>query len=79
MRNVTLVATQFACSSNYEENIKKADEIIKKAASKGGNVILLQELFERNYFCQIEDYSRFSYAQNDTIFVIKWLHTNLRI
>ncbi len=63
MRKVTLVATQMSCSSNYEENIKKADEIVRKAAAMGGNVILLQELFQRNYFCQIEDYSRFDFAE----------------
>ncbi|MBP3713123.1 MAG: N-carbamoylputrescine amidase [Bacilli bacterium] len=63
MRKVTLAATQFACTESYQDNIKKADEIIKKAAEKGANVILLQELFERKYFCQIEDYKRFEYAE----------------
>lgn len=63
MRNVTLAATQMACSKEYEENIKHATELIKKAKEKGANVILLQELFERNYFCQIEDYQRFEFAE----------------
>lgn len=63
MRKVKLCATQMSCSNNYEENIKKATEIVKKAALEGANVILLQELFERNYFCQIEDYSRFDFAE----------------
>ena len=63
MRNVTLAATQMACSQDYDENIKHATEMIKKAKEKGANVVLLQELFERNYFCQIEDYKRFDFAE----------------
>jgi len=63
MRKVTLCATQMKCTSNYDENIKHATEIVIKAAKQGANVILLQELFERKYFCQIEDYDRFEYAE----------------
>ncbi|MFA6830630.1 MAG: N-carbamoylputrescine amidase [Bacilli bacterium] len=60
---VTLAATQMACSKEYNENIKKATMIIEEAKKKGANVILLQELFERNYFCQVEDYDRFDFAE----------------
>lgn len=61
---VTLAATQMACSKDYDENIKKATKIVKEAKKQGADVILLQELFERRYFCQIEDYSRFSFAED---------------
>jgi N-carbamoylputrescine amidase len=37
--------------------------MVKNAKKKGADVILLQELFERNYFCQIEDYERFGFAE----------------
>lgn len=60
---VTLAATQMACSKNYDENIAHATKIIEEAKKRGANVILLQELFERNYFCQIEDYARFDFAE----------------
>lgn len=60
---VTLCATQMKCEEDYQTNIAHADEMIEKAAKKGANVILLQELFERKYFCQTEDYDRFSYAE----------------
>ncbi len=61
---VTLCATQMACQEEYEKNIAHADEMIKQAAvEKKANVILLQELFERKYFCQNEDYARFNYAE----------------
>ncbi len=60
---VTLAATQMACTDNYDENIKRADHLVREAKKQGGDVILLQELFERKYFCQIEDYERFSFAE----------------
>ncbi len=55
--------TQFAMSSNYDENIAKADSFIEIAAKDGANLVLLPELFQRHYFCQIEDYDLFSYAE----------------
>ena len=63
MRNVKLAATQFAMTSNIEENIEKAKEMVRKAAKEGANIILLPELFENLYFCQTEDYSRFGFAE----------------
>ena len=60
---VNLSATQMSCSKDYDENIKKATRMIKEAKKKQADVILLQELFERNYFCQIEDYERFAFAE----------------
>lgn len=60
---VKLAASQMACSRNYDENIKKATQFIREAKKQGVDMILLQELFERNYFCQIEDYSRFDFAE----------------
>ncbi len=56
--------TQFSMSENYEENIAKADSLIEKAAKEGANLILLPELFEGRYFCQVEDYRNFSLAEN---------------
>ena len=59
----TLAISQMSVSKDYEENIKKATQLIREAKSKGADLILLQELFERPYFCQIEDYERFDYAE----------------
>ena len=45
MRNVKVAVTQMACSEEHSENIEKAENLVRKAADQGANVILLQELF----------------------------------
>ncbi|MBP5216882.1 MAG: N-carbamoylputrescine amidase [Bacilli bacterium] len=55
---------QFSMSAVYEENIQKADRMIEKAAEEGASLLLLPELFEGLYFCQIEDYEKFALAEN---------------
>src|SRR5665647_2009413 len=54
MRNVKVAATQMSCSGSIAENIGKADVLVREAANKGAQIILLQELFETPYFCQKE-------------------------
>ena len=49
---VTVAATQMACSWNLEENIQRAEALVRKAASMGSQIILIQELFQAWYFCQ---------------------------
>ena len=48
---------------NYEKCIEKADEYIKNASKNGVDLLLLPELFEGLYFCQIENYDFFSKAE----------------
>ncbi|WP_168122541.1 N-carbamoylputrescine amidase [Paenibacillus sp. HB172176] len=62
MRMVKVAATQMSCSANIEENIRKADELVREAASQGAQIILLQELFETPYFCQKEKSDYYAYA-----------------
>ncbi|HHY81522.1 MAG TPA: N-carbamoylputrescine amidase [Clostridiales bacterium] len=54
MRMVTVAATQMSCTCNIDENIEKAEALVREAAGKGAQIILLQELFETPYFCQKE-------------------------
>lgn len=63
MRNVKIACAQFACSANREENIKKAEKYVAEAAKNGANVILLPELFEREYFCQQRNYDFYDFAE----------------
>lgn len=51
MRNVTVAATQMACSWNIDDNIARGEQLVRQAAAQGANIILLQELFETPYFC----------------------------
>lgn len=62
MRQVTVAATQMSCSGNIEENIRRADKLVRQAASEGAQIILLQELFETPYFCQKEKADYYVYA-----------------
>ena len=60
---IKVAITQMSCSDNYAENIAKAEQMVKKCAENGANVILLQELFQNLYFCQVEDYDKFDLAE----------------
>ncbi|WP_108127229.1 N-carbamoylputrescine amidase [Saccharospirillum mangrovi] len=52
MRQVTVAATQMSCGWDVDANIAKADQLVRQAANQGAQIILIQELFERCYFCQ---------------------------
>ena len=51
MAIVTVAATQMACSGQRQDNIERAEKLVRAAAAKGAQIILLQELFETPYFC----------------------------
>ncbi len=55
MRNIKIAAIQMSCNTVRAENMEKADSLVRKAAEAGANLILLQELFETPYFCQVEN------------------------
>ncbi|RAU93999.1 N-carbamoylputrescine amidase [Paenibacillus sp. YN15] len=63
MRKVTVAATQMSCTSDMEENIRRADKLVRQAAAEGAQIILLQELFETPYFCQKEKSDYYVYAR----------------
>ena len=62
MRNVRCAAVQMRCSRNVAENIEKAEALVRQAAAEGAQVILLPELFERQYFCQERRYDYYQFA-----------------
>ncbi len=55
MSTVTVAATQMACSWDREANVARGERLIRQAAARGAQIILLQELFETPYFCQDHD------------------------
>lgn len=61
---IIAAAVQMSCTLDVSENIAHAEKLVREAASKGANVILLPELFERQYFCQERRYDYYSYAKS---------------
>ena len=59
--NVGLV--QMSCTANPNENLSKAIAGVREAASKGAQIVCLQELFTSLYFCDVEDYENFKLAE----------------
>ena len=64
MRKVTIAAIQMQCSPVQSENLEKAEKMIREAAGKGADIILLPELFDRWYFCQERRYEYYLYAES---------------
>jgi N-carbamoylputrescine amidase len=62
VRIVKVAATQMSCTDVVEDNIKKAEGLVRDAAGKGAQIILIQELFETLYFCQKEKPEYYNYA-----------------
>ena len=62
-RTVTVAAVQMQCSTDPAESLATAERLIRKAAAEGAQIILLPELFERQYFCQERRYEYYAFAQ----------------
>lgn len=63
MREITVAATQMACSWDMEANVSQAEDLVREAAGKGANVVLIQELFETPYFCKDQKAELFALAR----------------
>ena len=61
---VTVASTQMACSWDIEANIEKAEQLVRRAAQEGAQIILLQELFETPYFCIDRQEQHFGLARS---------------
>lgn len=63
MREVTVAATQMACTWNQAQNVDRAEALVRDAAGRGAQIVLLQELFETPYFCKDQKQEYFKLAQ----------------
>lgn len=54
MRKVKVAAVQMSMSSSREENISKAEKLVREAAAEGANIVLLPELLKRHIFAKKE-------------------------
>lgn len=62
MRKVTVAAVQMRCYPEVEKSLAAAEKMVRQAAAKGADIILLPELFAREYFCQQRRYDFYNYA-----------------
>lgn len=63
MTKTTIAAIQMSCSDDSLENIEKAENLVRKAAALGAQIVLLPELFTTPYFCQKEKAKFYDYAE----------------
>lgn len=83
MREVKVAAIQMSCGGQLEDNLKKAEKMVREAAEKGAQIVLLPELFERPYFCQEERYEYYDLAkpvlENDAVILGQRLAKELSV
>ncbi|HYB64777.1 MAG TPA: N-carbamoylputrescine amidase [Steroidobacteraceae bacterium] len=54
-RPVAVAALQMSCDWDAGGNIARAEQLVRRAAARGAQIILLPELFETPYFCIEQD------------------------
>ena len=62
MSKIKVAAIQMRCVNSIDENLINAEKKVREAAGMGAQIILLPELFEREYFCQQRRYDFYQYA-----------------
>ncbi len=62
-RKVSVGLIQTACGPDREENLARALEKGELAAGQGAQILCFQELFTSPYFCDVERYDRFHWAE----------------
>lgn len=70
-RLVTVAACQFASVPDRAGNVDRAAALVRTAAERGADVVLIQELFEGPYFCRDQRAEHFAEARpfdaNETV------------
>lgn len=68
---VIVSAIQMRMTWDIDNNLQKAEQLVREAAAKGANIILLPEFFQSPYFMQIQNYDYFELAQevNDSAYI----------
>ena len=62
MSEISVAAIQMKMSALPAENLARAEALVREAADKGAQIVLLPELFERVYFCQERRYDFLDFA-----------------
>ncbi|MDH3708661.1 MAG: carbon-nitrogen hydrolase [Cyclobacteriaceae bacterium] len=61
---VQIGVVQMACGAEPKDNLGRIIQEIGQAATKGAQIICLQELFKTRYFCYLEHHDNFSLAES---------------
>ncbi|MGN1024695.1 MAG: N-carbamoylputrescine amidase [Lachnospiraceae bacterium] len=56
MRKITVACVQMAVTWDRAKTLERVQAKIREAAGRGARIVLLQELFETPYFCQLQKY-----------------------
>jgi N-carbamoylputrescine amidase len=64
MKNILTALIQQSNGAELSANISKLEKNIRKAAQKGAQLVVLQELHNSLYFCQTEDTNLFDLAES---------------
>ncbi len=62
MSKVIVAATQMVCGGDRATVLHNAEQLVREAAHRGAQIILLQELFETPYFCIDQSTQHFGLA-----------------
>jgi N-carbamoylputrescine amidase len=62
-RKVKIALLQHSCEKDQAKNLIKAEELVRKAASMGAQIICTQELFSGRYFPQTIDVEQYKLAE----------------
>ncbi len=57
-----LAVVQMSMTADRDHNVAKATQMVREAAAQGAHIVLLPELFENLYFCQVEREKFFALA-----------------
>ena len=63
MTETIVAATQMTCTWDRENNLDKAEKLVRDAHASGARIVLLQELFETPYFCKDQLPEHFALAR----------------
>lgn len=63
MREINIGMLQLHNTADTQKNIENIIEGIRDLASRGAELIVLQELHNSLYFCQVEDVGNFDMAE----------------
>lgn len=63
MNKLKIGMVQVSCTADIQANIAKLQGQIRAAAAAGAQLVVLQELHNSLYFCQVEDYSLYDLAE----------------